>query len=147
MAVLVRVRACWRMLDTSTMHQGVVRVSAHFSGGMSPDVESQQLKFEFIYPNAMYYRITKATVQSDRLEEAMSTMESLREGIGKINGLVSSNLIRISETEMIGVAAYESKEHLEASENEFNELMANMMPYMARAPEVSFGEGVFSFIS
>ena len=95
----------------------------------------------------MYYRITKATVQSDRFEEAMSTMESLREGIGKINGLVSSNLIRISETEMIGVAAYESKEHLEASETEFNELMANMMPYMAGAPEVSFGEGVFSFIS
>ena len=57
----------------------------------------------------MYYRITKATVQSDKFEEAMSTMESMRESIGKINGLVSSNLIRISETEMIGVAAYESK--------------------------------------
>tara|TARA_B100002051_G_C16675385_1_gene606816 strand:- start:6 stop:296 length:291 start_codon:yes stop_codon:yes gene_type:complete len=94
----------------------------------------------------MYYRITKATVQSDKVKEAMSTMESLRESIGKINGLVSSNLIRISETEMIGVAAYESKEHLEASQNEFNELMANMMPYMAGTPEVSFGEGVFSFI-
>ena len=95
----------------------------------------------------MYYRITKAKVQSDRFEEAMSTMESLREGIGKINGLVSSDLIRISETEMIGFAAYESKEHLEASQNEFTELMVNMMPYMTGAPEVSFGEGVFSFIS
>ena len=95
----------------------------------------------------MYYRITKATVQSDKFEEAMSTMESLRESIGKINGLVSSNLIRISETEMIGVAAYESKEHLEASQKEFSELMANMMPYMAAAPEISFGEAVFSFIS
>ena len=95
----------------------------------------------------MYYRITKATVQSDKFEEAMSTMEALRESIGKINGLVSSNLIRISETEMIGVAAYESKEHLEASQKEFSELMANMMPYMAGAPEVSFGEGIFSFNS
>ena len=93
----------------------------------------------------MYYRITKATVQSDKLEEAMSTMESLRESMGRINGLVSSNLIRITETEMLGVAAYESKEHLEASQKEFNELMANMMPYMAGAPEVSYGEGVFSF--
>ena len=93
----------------------------------------------------MYYRITKATVQSDKFDEAMSTMESLRESIGKIDGLVSSNLIRISETEMIGVAAYESEELLEASQAEFNELMANMMPYMAGKPEVSFGEGVFSF--
>ena len=95
----------------------------------------------------MYYRITKATVQSDKFEEAMSTMESLRVSIGKINGLVSSNLIRISETEMIGVAAYESKEHLEASQKEFSELMVDMMPYMAGAPEVSFGEGIFSFNS
>ena len=93
----------------------------------------------------MYYRITKATVQSDKLEEAMSKMESLRESMGRINGLVSSNLIRITETEMLGVAAYESKDHLEASQKEFNELMANMMPYMAGAPEVSYGEGVFSF--
>ena len=95
----------------------------------------------------MYYRITNAQVKSDKLKEAMATMESLRERIGKIDGLVSSNLVRISETEMIGVAAYESKQHLEASEKEFNELMTNMMPYMARAPEVSFGEGVFSFNS
>tara|TARA_Y100001935_G_scaffold244329_1_gene236665 strand:+ start:987 stop:1274 length:288 start_codon:yes stop_codon:yes gene_type:complete len=95
----------------------------------------------------MYYRITKAIVQPDKFEEAMTTMESLRESIGKINGLVSSNLVRISETEMIGVAAYESKEHLEASQKEFNELMKNMMPYMAGVPEVSFGEGIFSFNS
>jgi hypothetical protein len=46
---------------------------------------------------------------------------------------------------MIGVAAYESKEHLEASQTEFKELMVNMMPYMAGAPEVSFGESIFSF--
>ena len=95
----------------------------------------------------MYYRITKAKLRPDMLGQAMSTMESMRESIGKIDGLVSSNLVRISETEMIGVAAYESKEHLEASQEEFNELMANMMPYMAGAPEVSFGEGIFSFNS
>ena len=95
----------------------------------------------------MYYRITKATVQPGKFDEAMATMESLRESISKINGLVSSNLIRISETEMIGVAAYESKEHLEASQTEFQELMAKMMPYMAGAPDVSFGEGIFSFNS
>ena len=95
----------------------------------------------------MYYRITNAQVQSDKLKEAMATMESLRESIGKINGLVSSNLVRISETEMIGVAAYESKEHLEASQKQFNDLMTDMMPYMAGPPEVSFGEGIFSFNS
>ena len=95
----------------------------------------------------MYYRITKAKVRPDMLGQAMSTMESLREDISKMNGLVSSNIVRISETEIIGVAAYESKELLEASQEEFSKLMANMMPFMAGAPEVSFGDGIFSFNS
>ena len=46
---------------------------------------------------------------------------------------------------MVGVAAYESKEHLEASQTEFTELMSNMMPYMAAPPSVSYGEQVLSF--
>ena len=95
----------------------------------------------------MYYRITKAKVRLDMLDQAMSTMESLRENIAKMNGLVSSNIVRISETEINGVAAYESKELLGASQEEFSKLMANMMPFMAGAPEVSFGEGIFWFNS
>ncbi len=97
--------------------------------------------------NNMYYRITRGTVKSGKFDDAMSTMESLRESIGKIDGLVSSNLIRTSETELVAFAAYRTKEHLEASQAEFKELMVNMMPYMAETPEISFGEGVFSFIS
>jgi hypothetical protein len=40
-----------------------------------------------------------------------------------------------------------SKEHLEASQEEFAELMSSMMPYMAAPPEISFGEDIFSFDS
>lgn len=93
----------------------------------------------------MYYRITRATVRPGMYDEAMTTMESLRESIGNIDGLITSRLIRISETELVGVAAYESKEHLEASQTEFTELMSNMAPYMAAPPSVSFGEQVLSF--
>tara|TARA_B100000900_G_C20454758_1_gene664695 strand:- start:669 stop:956 length:288 start_codon:yes stop_codon:yes gene_type:complete len=95
----------------------------------------------------MYYRVTKATVQEGKFDEAMATMESLRESIGKIKGLVSSNLIKVNDTEIIGVAAYESKELLEASQTEFAELMSSMMPFMAGTPEISYGESVFSFNS
>jgi|TARA_B100001996_G_scaffold382155_1_gene373224 hypothetical protein len=95
----------------------------------------------------MYYRITNAKVHPGKYEEAMATMESLRDRMGEISGLISSRLIRISETEMVGVAGYESKEHLEASQAQFAELMGSMMPYMAAPPEVSFGEGIFSFDS
>ena len=94
----------------------------------------------------MYYRITNATVKAGMYDEAMATMDSLRESIGNINGLITSKLIRISETEVVGVAAYESKELLEASQTEFTELMSNMMPYMAAPPSVSYGEQVLSFI-
>ncbi len=95
----------------------------------------------------MYYRITHARVHPEKYDEAMATIESLRESIGGISGLISSRLIRTSETEMVGVAAYESKEHLEASQEEFAELMSSMMPYMAAPPEISFGEDIFSFDS
>ena len=93
----------------------------------------------------MYYRITHATVQPGMYDQAMATMESLRESIGKIDGLVTSRLIRISETEVMGIAAYQSKEHLEASETPFNELMSSMIPYMAAPASVSYGEQVLSF--
>ena len=95
----------------------------------------------------MYYRITMTKIHPEKYEEAMATMESLRESIGKIDGLISSRLIRTSETEAIGVAGYESKDHLEASQAEFAQIMSSMMPYMAAAPEVSFGEEIFSFES
>ena len=93
----------------------------------------------------MYYSITHATVLPGMYDEAMATMESLRESIGKINGLITSRLLRLSETELVGVAAYESKGHLEASQTEFTELMSNMAQYMAAPPSVSYGEQVFSF--
>ena len=93
----------------------------------------------------MYYRITNAKVRLGMYDEAMLTMESLRESIGNINGLITSRLIRISETELVGVAAYESKEHLDASQAEFTELMSSMAQYMAAPPSISYGEQVFSF--
>jgi len=93
----------------------------------------------------MYYRLTHATIQSGTFEQAMATMESIVESFSEINGLVSSRLIRISETELMGVAAYESKELLEASQSQYNELMSNMMPYLAAPPSVSHGEQVMTF--
>ena len=95
----------------------------------------------------MYYRITKATVKPEAFDDAMTTMESLRKSIGEINGLVSSILIRTSENELLAVAAYHSKADLESSEIKFRELMMDMMPYMAGTPQITFGEGVFSFNS
>ncbi len=93
----------------------------------------------------MYYRITQAAIQSGTFEQAMATMESIVESFSEINGLVSSRLIRISETELMGVAAYESNELLEASQTQYNELMTNMMPYLAAPPSVSYGEQIMTF--
>ena len=45
----------------------------------------------------------------------------------------------------MGIAAYESKELLEASQTQYNELMSNMMPYLAGPPTVSHGEQVMTF--
>ena len=93
----------------------------------------------------MYYRITQATIQSGTFDEAMATMDSIVESFSEINGLVRSRLIRISETELMGVAAYESKELLEASQAQYNELMSKMMPFLAAPPSVSHGEQIMVF--
>jgi len=93
----------------------------------------------------MYYRLTHATLQSGTFDQAMATMESIVERFSEIKGLVTSRLIRISENELMGVAAYESKELLEASQTQYNELMSNMMPYLAAPPTVSHGEQVMAF--
>ena len=93
----------------------------------------------------MYYRITHATLQPGTYDEAMATMKIIRDSFSQIKGLVSSRLIRISETEVMGVAAYESKEHLDASQTQYDELMGNMIPYLAGHPNVSFGEQILAF--
>ena len=93
----------------------------------------------------MYYRVTRATIQSGTFDQALATMESIVESFSEINGLVTSRLIRISETELLGVAGYESKELLEASQTQYNELMSNMMPFLAAQPSVSHGEQVMAF--
>ena len=93
----------------------------------------------------MYYRITHATIQSGTFDQAMETMESIVESFSEIDGLVTSRLIRTGETELLGVAAYESKELLEASQTQWDELMSNMMPFLAAPPSVSHGEQVMAF--
>ena len=93
----------------------------------------------------MYYRLTHATIQPGTFEQAMATMESIVDSFGEIHGLISSRLVRISENELMGIAAYESKELLEASQTQYNELMSNMMPYLAGPPTVSHGEQVMTF--
>ena len=93
----------------------------------------------------MYYRLTHATIQPGTFEQAMATMESIVDSFGEINGLISSRLVRISENELMGIAAYGSKELLEASQTQYNELMSNMMPYLAGPPTVSHGEQVMTF--
>ncbi len=93
----------------------------------------------------MYYRITQATIQSGTYDQAMATMESIIDTFSEINGLLSSRLIRISETELVGIATYESKELLEASQTQYEELMSNMMPYLAEPPTISRGNQVLAF--
>ena len=84
-------------------------------------------------------------MQSGTFDQALATMESIVESFSEIKGLVTSRLIRISENELLGVAAYESKELLEASQTQYDELMSNMVPFLAAPPSVSYGEQVMAF--
>ena len=93
----------------------------------------------------MYYRLTRATLQPGTYDQARETMESIRGKFGEIGGLISSRLVRIGENELMGIAVYESRELLEASQTKFNEIMSAMGPYLAGPPSISHGEQVMAY--
>jgi len=74
----------------------------------------------------------------------MAAIESKRELFETFEGLQNSRIVRISETEAITIAEYDSEENLENSKTEFAEMMKEMAS-MFNGVETSYGERVWHF--
>ena len=74
----------------------------------------------------MYYRINRVSFDSDKYDDIMTAIESKRELFETFEGLQNSRIVRISETEAITIAEYDSEENLENSKTEFAEMMIGM---------------------
>ena len=92
----------------------------------------------------MYYRINRVSFDSDKYDDIMAAIESKRELFETFEGLQNSRIVRISETEAITIAEYDSKENLENSKTEFAEMMKEMAS-MFNGVETSYGERVWHF--
>ena len=92
----------------------------------------------------MYYRINRVSFDSDKYDDIMTAIESKRELFETFEGLQNSRIVRISETEAITIAEYDSKENLENSKTEFAEMMKEMAS-MFNGVETSYGERVWHF--
>ena len=92
----------------------------------------------------MYYRINRVSFDSDKYDSIMAAIESKRELFETFEGLQSSRIVRISETEAITIAEYDSEENLENSKTEFADMMKEMAS-MFNGVETSYGERVWHF--
>jgi hypothetical protein len=92
----------------------------------------------------MYYRINRVSFDSDKYDDIMTAIESKRELFETFEGLQNSRIVRISETEAITIAEYDSEENLENSKTEFAEMMKEMAS-MFNGVETSYGERVWHF--
>ena len=92
----------------------------------------------------MYYRINRVSFDSDKFDEIMTAIEGKRELFENFEGLQNSRIVRISETEAITIAEYDSEENLENSKTEFAEMMKEMAS-MFNGVETSYGEKVWHF--
>ena len=92
----------------------------------------------------MYYRINRVSFDSDKYDDIMAAIESKRELFETFEGLQNSRIVRISETEAITIAEYDSEENLENSKTEFAEMMKEMAS-MFNGVETSYAERVWHF--
>ena len=92
----------------------------------------------------MYYRINRVSFDADNYDSIMTAVESKRELFESFEGLQNSRIVRISETEAITIAEYDTEDNLENSKNEFAEMMKEMAS-MFTGVETSYGEKVWHF--
>ena len=92
----------------------------------------------------MYYRINRVSFDSDKFDEILTAIEGKREVFENFEGLQNSRIVRVSETEAITIAEYDSEENLENSKTEFAEMMKEMAS-MFNGVETSYGEKVWHF--
>ena len=92
----------------------------------------------------MYYRINRVSFDSDKFDEILTAIEGKRELFENFEGLQNSRIVRVSETEAITIAEYDSEENLENSKTEFAEMMKEMAS-MFNGVETSYGERVWHF--
>ena len=92
----------------------------------------------------MYYRINRVSFDSDKFDSIMAAVESKRELFVSFEGLQNSRIVRISETEAITIAEYDTEENLENSKTEFADMMKEMV-IMFNSVDTSYGEKVWHF--
>ena len=92
----------------------------------------------------MYYRINRVSFDADNYGSIMAAVESKRELFESFEGLQNSRIVRISETEAITIAEYDTEANLENSKNEFAEMMKEMAS-MFNDVDTSYGEKVWHF--
>ena len=92
----------------------------------------------------MYYRINRVSFDADNYDSIMAAVESKRELFVSFEGLQNSRIVRISETEAITIAEYDTEENLENSKTEFADMMKEMI-VMFNSVDTSYGEKVWHF--
>ena len=93
----------------------------------------------------MFYRLNRVKHEAGKRDSLVAYLKSQEGTLSSIEGLQSVTIVGVSETESMGLAAYESEDHFNVAQEKIQEMMAGMMPLMTAPPDTDTGNVIWSF--
>jgi hypothetical protein len=93
----------------------------------------------------MYYRMTRLHWSEDRFDDLLSLMESLRDRVEAINGLIFVELAKTGEGEGMIIAGYESEADYQIASGEVASILGELTGLLTSTPHGHEGTVVLSF--
>ena len=94
----------------------------------------------------MHYRITRVRHDADKRPAMIETLNAKADLIKSFEGLRYVRMIAVSDTETVAISEYETEADLNAVQPRFREVMKDMVPLMAGAPDVSNGDAFWEMV-
>ena len=93
----------------------------------------------------MYYRMTRLHWSEDRSDDVLSLMESLRDRVEALDGLIFADLARTGDGEGMIIAGYGSEADYQIASGEVASILGELAQLLTSTPHGHEGTVVLSF--
>ena len=93
----------------------------------------------------MYYRMTRLHWSEDRFDDVLSLMESLRDRVEALDGLIFADLARTGDGEGMIIAGYGSEADYQIASGEVASILGELAQLLTSTPHGHEGTVVLSF--
>ena len=91
----------------------------------------------------MFYRVGKIKCESGKADQVLNYFRNNEDFFSNTEGIHSLSYFKSSNDEVIGIAAQESKESLDANAERVQSMMAGLMKYVTSKPKIP--EGILEY--